>query len=489
MNHPHVSRRNLLKLLGLSAGALSLPSVRPAHAAEGGIRRLIVVTTSQGTIPRNFSLQPEKMYDASPWEIDLHPADVQLSPVLQPFYDLRKKCLFVEGVHPQNAERHPDYPERGGGGAHYNGPSSALTGGYYLAEGVDPASTPWMGESIDQRIGRELAGDSGRVPILNLKNSGKLNIQSSVRDDITKDLCRGLGNTPVPFESNLVQAWNTHFGTLDTTTPSEPSAIDRIRNHRKSSLPFLSERFQALQANASAADRYKLESHRALVDSLESRLTTVLPQACVDPGEPSADNNFESVNEAQAEFIAAAFACDLTRAVHLKIGSAAKSGYHGQGEDSVHNALAHMSAPEEGNLDAQQGFTDWCRDNAAMVAKLAEILDAIPEEGGTMLDNTVILWTSAIGTGWHELGWMPYVFVGGGNCGLEQGVFKHYAQNQQLPGEISSFTGGRTLVGPAHNHLLVSLCHAVGLKHIDWVGEPRIQGTLDVTGPLQGILR
>jgi len=246
------------------------------------------------------------------------------------------------------------------------------------------------------------------------------------------------------------------------------------------------------------ADRHKLEVHRDLIEGLQSRLTTEQPAACFEPDEPVKGPgnvlDFDGVNQVQGELIAALFACDVTRVVHLKLATwKEKTGYAGQGAATIHNGLHHGSNPYVNvKSDAQQGYTDWCADNAKMVADLAATLDSIPEEDGTMLDNTIVLWTTELGTGWHELGWLPYTFIGGGNCGLIQGQFKHYGQDTPLPKGGTSYNGnapdfGRSLVGPAHNHLLVSLCHAMGLNHMDFVGQETLHGKLDVRGPLSSV--
>ena len=56
MGRSTLNRRSLLKLLGLSAGALGFASTRRAFAGNQVPRRLIVVTSSHGLVRQNWSL-------------------------------------------------------------------------------------------------------------------------------------------------------------------------------------------------------------------------------------------------------------------------------------------------------------------------------------------------------------------------------------------------------------------------------------------------
>ena len=49
---------------------------------------------------------------------------------------------------------------------------------------------------------------------------------------------------------------------------------------------------------------------------------------------------------------------------------------------------------------------------ASCVARLATQLDAVPEAGGTMLDNTLVVWANEQGRGDHNQDNVPIVFLG-----------------------------------------------------------------------------
>jgi hypothetical protein len=128
------------------------------------------------------------------------------------------------------------------------------------------------------------------------------------------------------------------------------------------------------------------------------------------------------------------------------------------GVDEGHHELSHKPDNEQ---DAQDKLTKINRWFCEQLAYLAQRLADTPEPGGgSLLDNTLILWTNELGKGnSHTLDNIPFVLVGNG----------------------LDFRMGRSLKFPKvpHNRLLLSLAHAVGHR-IDRFGNPDFCGN----GPL-----
>jgi hypothetical protein len=100
------------------------------------------------------------------------------------------------------------------------------------------------------------------------------------------------------------------------------------------------------------------------------------------------------------------------------------------------------------------------------LAYLAQRLAETPEPGGggSLLDNTLIVWTNELGKGnSHTLDNIPFVLVGGG----------------------LGFRMGRSLKfkGVPHNRFLLSLAHGFG-HHIEEFGNSNYCGD----GPLTGLV-
>jgi hypothetical protein len=136
--------------------------------------------------------------------------------------------------------------------------------------------------------------------------------------------------------------------------------------------------------------------------------------------------------------------------------------------NSVGNARMHwlninegqheLSHEPDSNKDAQDKLTRinkwYCEQLAYLAKKLAET----PEPGGTgsLLDNTLIVWTNELGKGnSHTLDNIPFVLVGNG----------------------LDFRMGRSVRFPRvpHNRLLLSLAHGMG-HSIKSFGNPNFCG-------------
>ena len=107
-------------------------------------------------------------------------------------------------------------------------------------------------------------------------------------------------------------------------------------------------------------------------------------------------------------------------------------------------------------------INEWyCEQLAYLAQRLAETPE--PGGGGSLLDNTLIVWTNELGKGnSHTLDNIPFVLVGNG-LGFRMGRSLKF---KKVP----------------HNRLLLSLAHGFG-HHIETFGNPDFCGD----GPLSGI--
>ncbi|MCZ2341074.1 MAG: DUF1552 domain-containing protein, partial [Bacteroidales bacterium] len=124
-----------------------------------------------------------------------------------------------------------------------------------------------------------------------------------------------------------------------------------------------------------------------------------------------------------------------------------------------HHTLSHESDNNASAVDKLTKINKWF---ASQLAYLAQRLAATPEPGGpgSLLDNTVIVWTNELGKGnSHTLDNIPFVLVGGG-LGFQMG---RSAKLKRVP----------------HNRLLLSLAHGFGHR-LKTFGNPDFCGD----GPL-----
>ena len=79
--------------------------------------------------------------------------------------------------------------------------------------------------------------------------------------------------------------------------------------------------------------------------------------------------------------------------------------------DKVHKGIAHYIYDDPAKHAA---MADYVRHHARQVARLIETLEAIPDAGGgSVMDNTLIVWGSELGDGWHGYHRYNPVLIGG----------------------------------------------------------------------------
>jgi hypothetical protein len=158
------------------------------------------------------------------------------------------------------------------------------------------------------------------------------------------------------------------------------------------------------------------------------------------------------------DLLAMAFACDLTRVATLqwsRSGSAMR--YPWLGINDSHHLLSHAA---DTNTAAQNKLVAIGRWYAEQLAGLIARLKALPEGGGTVFDNTVIVWFTELAKGNNHtrLG-ASFLLAGSGGGALRTGRHVSYG-------------------GAPHNNLLVSLMNAMCVEE-DRFGHPDF-----CTGPL-----
>jgi hypothetical protein len=463
-------RRHLLQLAGACLGASVIPASHHLAAKPGGVRRLLIVTTEHGTVYDNWKMRvggpaDPTIKERSDWDHTLAGLEPdQMSPILKPLYPLRDKMLVLDGVSMASSMCDTPGDDHGGGRFH------ALTGANALIYGQDPAELDWEGMSVDVRIAERVAQE-GRYRSLHFSDSG-----AEVDDGIYS---RERGGTRIPYEASPGAIYQRLFADLDADEPG--SAASRVRKRRAEILMAVKHDYTSAGAHASLADRFKLEQHADFMGKLAARVEGLEHLSCQTPSAPVYDELDKlSRNAAMADLIAASFVCDLARVITFDI-TAFTADMLGAPDKDLHEDFAHHTHPE-----AIAKMTLHGEKTAALVGGLVTKLDSIPEGEGTMLDHTLVVWTGELANGQHQVTPLPYVLFGGGANMVATGRYVHYASSHQLPMDISY--RGQQLVGPAHNHLLVSLCHAMGQTDIDWVGQSHLADEMDVTGPLPGVL-
>ena len=176
----------------------------------------------------------------------------------------------------------------------------------------------------------------------------------------------------------------------------------------------------------------------------------------LDPGVKKQNDNIPRITKMQIDLMVNSFVADFARVATLQItNSVGGARMRWLKVDESHHELSHKP---DNDADSQEKLTrinQWyCEQMAYLARRLAET----PEPGGkgSLLDNTLLVWTNELGKGnSHTLDNIPFVLVGNG----------------------LDFRMGRALKYPrlAHNRLLLALAHGMGHR-LERFGNPNYCG-------------
>ena len=435
----HVTRREFLRDLGLSAAALpfvlNLPSLGFANQ-QARKQRLVVMFSPNGVVPTAF------------WP-DEEGAEFQLKESLSPLEPFKDRLLTLHGVCDK---------VRGDGDNHMRGIGCLLTGVELFPGNIQGGShTPagWAsGLSIDQEIKNYLqANDATRTRFGSLE----FGVMVPERADTWTRMSYSGPNKPITPIDDPYQMFSKLYGKL------------KDRESLKSILDDLQADLKKLSSSVSAEDRQLLEEQTTFVRELEQELKADATQAVahavpeLEPGIKEENDNMPKLCKLQIDLMVNSFASDFARVATFQItNSVGGAKMRWLDIHEGHHEISHSPDSDEKAVDKLTRINKWYADQMAYLARrLAET----PEPGGpgSLLDNTTILWTNELGKGnSHTLDNIPWVLVGNG----------------------LDFKMGRSLKFPKlpHNRLLLSLAHGFG-HQLTKFGNPDFCGD----GPLPNL--
>ena len=432
---PHRTRRDFLRTLGLSAATLpfvlNLPSLGFANQAKRK-QRLVVMFSPNGVVPWEF------------WPKETG-ADFTLGQCVSPLEPFKKQTLFLHGVCDKI---------RGDGDGHMRGIGCLLTGTELFPGNIQGGSdTPagWSkGISIDQKIKNHLQADPETRTRF---GSLEFGVMVPERADTWTRMVYAGPNKPIAPVDDPYQMFKKLYG--------------RAKDNRvlASVLDDLNADLKKVAGAVSGEDKKLLDEHATFVREMEQELKGAkedvghkVPE--IEPGVRHDNDNIPKISKMQIDLMVNGFATDAARVATMQYtNSVGMARMKWLGVTEGHHELSHE--PDK-NTAAQEKLTKinkwFCEQLAYMAKRLAET----PEPGGkgSLLDNTVIVWTNELGQGnSHTMNNIPFVMVGGG----------------------LDFKAGRSLKYKqvAHNRLLLSLAHGFGHK-LPKFGNPNYCGD----GPL-----
>lgn len=475
------TRRSFLKAVGASAMAFPFykmleDNVAYAQTASGAPLRFLCITTPHGTAYEFWRPQGTET------NFNITYPNAILSP-LAPF---QNQILVLDGVDMRVQCEDADFG--------HLGEQSLLTGvGVTQASGT--SAVPNNAQSLDQYLGQQIGG-----------STAFRSLELSLGDwDHYWTLSFDSTGTAVPRTNNPLTVFQRVFANVMPTNTMPSAAALRAVAEQKSILDAVQADITRIETRLGPAEKAKLDQHLTAVRDIEQRLSSTASATCTVPAKPTGDwtstadideyftpqflPEFPSICQLQLDLIAQAFACDLTRVATMQIlhsGAEVPMAYIDPSLAGIdpHADIAHKYSYGSGNSVSLQ-LALMQRWFATQVAYVMKALSQIPEGNGSVLDNTIILWTSDQGDpANHYYNNLPIVI--GGGCGGKWRTGRYVQYTMEVDPYCKTAncttpaTSNLTWLTP-HNQLLVSICQAFGLTNntYGWTG---------LTGPLANLV-
>lgn len=415
-----ISRRSVLRGLGTAIALPMLDSMvtRAARAAVPGVAGAGagVPGAAAATLPRRmaFLYVPNGAYMPY-WMPKTEGASYELTPCLAPMAEHRNDMLVFGGLTCDKARANGD-----GGGDHARASGAFLTG----AQPKKTAGANFRtGVSADQIAARR-AGEQTRFPSLEMAIEGYRgagNCDSGYSCVYEHTLAWRNATTPLPTEVNPRAVFNRLFA--DDSKNPEVLARNELR---ASILDGVLEDAKDLNRKLGGSDRQKLDQYLTGVREVEQRITrsekltpVVLPDDVERPEGVPADLT-EHIH-LMCDLMVLAFQTDVTRIATFMIGrEGSEQKYRMAGVNEGHHTISHHQGKPD-NLAKIKAINTY---HMQQLAYLTGKLKSIKEGEGTLLDNCMIAYGSAIADpNRHAHDDLPVLLVGRGGGTIKPGRF------------------------------------------------------------------
>jgi len=439
-----INRRNVLQGMaaGVALGSTSLGSTtlskREKRGGRGGApKRVIFFLQNQGFDPA--TCVPAGMKESGSL------AGVELPEPISPLEPYKDKLHIINGLHGQHTS--PSHSAFFG-----------ALGGYRGGIGVPPA-----GATIDHVI-------SGQLPETMLPHLciGMDAIENMISRPTLATLSAAGAGKPVFMHSNPKLLYQMLFGGIATgdvkrkfeARSSVFNRIEEIAQQRSTTLP------------ASERERYggyvdgfrEINGLREKLDTVSDHLRKFAPEYDEKFTNPKFETDW---HDSLLEVGIASLKAGLTNVLTIGSGRGEIFGsWKGLGIVPAGHNLGHMKQPENPIWIKIRQY------NCRMLVKLIEELESIPEGDGSMMDNTLIVYTSNNADKQHTNGanW-PFMLLGDLSGKLKTGLYTR--------------VGGKRPI----NALYATLLHAIGAPCDRFNMEKNIAGKYDThLGPIEELL-
>jgi len=434
----HLSRRTLLRGVGVSLGLPLLDSMIPAQTPLAKTAATSKSRLSCIYVPHGATMDK--------WTPSADGSGFQFTEILTPLEKFRDRVSIVSNL---------AHPAAGGVGSDA-GADHARSAAVFLS-GVHPEQgSIHVGTTIDQ-IAAQRIGQDTPLPSIELSiEEVALSCGSGYACAYSNTISWKTPTTPLPMENNPQVVFEKLFG-------DGSNNADRLarKQQSRSLLDSVMDQVASLQRELPASDRTRLGEYLDDVREIERRIQKAenqipadlkLPEAPVGVPE-SFDEHFKIMYDLQV----LAFRAEITRVATLMYARDTSGAVYPQSgiRDGFHVASHHSN--NRANMDK---FALINKYHVEMLAYFLDKLKSTPDGDGNLLDHSMVLYGSSMSNGnQHDHDPLPVILAGGASGQLNGGRHMTYAPHTPM------------------SNLLLSMLDKLGIqadKHGDSTGKLEI---------------
>ena len=411
-----MQRRTFLRGAGTALALPFLDAMIPVFGAGHEVERPIRLSFIE--VPNGIMMDK--------WTPDTEGSGFQLKPVMQSLAPFRDRMLVLSGLDQNEARQ----LEGELGGDHSRACAAYLTGAHAkMTSGADLRA----GISVDQVAAREYGKHTQLASLeVGLESSEVVGAcESAYSCAYYNTISWRTETNPLPMENRPRVIFERLFGDSGSTDPKVRMA--RIRENN-SILDSVMAEISQLRKRVAATDRGKVDQYIEAIRDVERRLQIAeiqsdreLPEMAGPVGTP---DKFSDYYKLMADLQVLAWQSDMTRICTFQIGhEMSNRAYPELGfGDSHHSVTHHQGDPEKIDKTTQVNIF-----HTQLLAYYLDKLQSTPDGEKSLLDNTMMLYGSALSDGnlhiFHDL---PILLFAGGVAGIKGGLHVRYPKGTPM---------------------------------------------------------
>ena len=457
LTNKHLSRRTVLKGMGVTLALPFLEAMTPARNAWGATAaakkiRLVCIEMVHGSAGSSAIGIQRNLWAPAAVGSGFDLAATSLKS-LEPFRD---HVTIVSNTDVRNAEAFTA-PEIGGD--HFRSSAVFLTQMHpKQTQGSDVRAGTSLDQIYAQRFGQDTPIPSMQLCIENVDQAGGCSYGYSCT--YTDSISWASPNQPLPMTRDPRFVFDQLFGV--GATPQERA---ERRAEDRSILDWLTNATTRLKKELGASDQARLAEYLDDVREIERRIQKVEAynssgEARELPGAPiGVPDSFSEHVKLMFDLQALAFASDITRVFTFKLGrDASNRVYPDSGFKGAFHSASHHGEKEDRILD----FAKINAYHVSMVPYFLERLSKMSDGNGSLLDNSLIVYGSPMGdSNLHNHKRCPLFLVGRAGGRLKGGLHVKAADGTPMA------------------NVMLSVLHKLGVDDMPQFGDST--GELDLT--------